>query len=126
MVPLPAFRGAAERPPLLVTSQHGAPWCVATAGLIGEIAPSFATSYDDAPPDASETRRLPRLSKSKPNGVAPADGAVLGGPAVPGSTTYVSIVCEAFSVTASTLPSGENATSAGPAVPAPSGRVEPA
>ena len=33
---------------------------------------------------------------------------------------------EAFSVTTSRLPSGENETCAGPGAPAPSGRVEPA
>src|ERR1700752_1170711 len=108
------------------TSQHGAPWCVATAPLI-TAAPAVDTPYDEAEPAASETSRWPRLSRSKPTGVPPADGETTGVPAMPFSSTgYTSIVFDAFSVTTSTLPSGENCTCAGTALPAPSGRVEPA
>src|SRR5437764_3122977 len=89
--------------------------------------PSAATPYEEAEPPASDVSTSPRLSKSKPNGVLPADALTIGAPAIPSSlTAYVSIVLEVFSVTTSVFPFGENATSAGPALPAPSGRVEPA
>ena len=100
---------------------------VATAPLITLRLPSFETAYDDADALALETSRLPRLSKSKPNGVAPADAKTLGALARPSlPTRYVSSVLEAFSETTRTRPFGENCTCAGPALPAPSGCVEPA
>src|SRR5947208_1833984 len=83
------------------------------------------TAYDDAEPLAFDTSKLPRLSKSNPNGVAPTEAYTRGVPARPsGPTAYVSIVCEPFSVTTSVSPPGENDTCAGVELPVPSGCVE--
>jgi hypothetical protein len=69
--------------------------------------------------------RWQRLSKATPKGVAPLDAETTGAPTRPSSPTgYTSIVLDAFSVTTSELSSGENCTSAGPELPAPSGVSE--
>src|SRR2546423_9107613 len=89
--------------------------------LIVSRVPADAIEYDDmaaapgAPPNASDTIRCPRLSKSKPNGSSPSEGCDRAGPGRPSApTSNVSIVFLALSVTTSTLPPGANLTSAGP------------
>jgi len=60
-------------------------------------APAAVTAYDDADPAAFETSRWPRLSKSNPNGVPPADGDTTGAEGRPSApTAYVSIVLDVF------------------------------
>src|SRR3954471_12278148 len=58
----PAFAVYAYLPFFEATSQHGAPWCVATAPLIG-VAPLSETSYEEAASAAFDASRWPRLSK---------------------------------------------------------------
>ena len=75
----------------LLTSAIRDPECCrchedATAALITD-APAVETPYDEAEPAASETSRWPRLSKSKPNGVPPADGETTAVPAIPFAST---------------------------------------
>ena len=48
-------------------------------------------SYDDADPAAFDVSTLPRLSKSKPNGVAPTAALTIGGPATPWGPTDVGV-----------------------------------
>src|SRR4051794_17713734 len=92
------------------------------------LAPAAPTEYEDAEAEpASDTSRWPARSKSNPNGVAPAEADTIAGPArPPAPRTNVSIVLDALFVTTSADPSRVNATCAGPASPAASGRVEPA
>src|SRR5204862_7237313 len=77
IVPAAAFAVYAKWPFFDVTSQHGAPWFVATGPVIS-AAPAVETAYDDAGPAAFETSRWPRLSKSHPSGCAPAVGDPTG------------------------------------------------
>ena len=125
IVPPPPFAVYAKRPSLQVTSQHGAACQVGTAPLITLTRPSRLRLYDEAEPDAFEVRRLPRLSKSKPNGVPPVDGErprPASGTSL--STAKVSIELVAFSVTTSTRPFRLNEICAGPDAPGPIARVE--
>ena len=109
----PAFAVYAKRPSVVTTSQHGAPWCVATAPLI-TCAPDASIAYDDAEPAASETNARPRPSNAKPNGVAPADGLETPGCATPPLTAKVSSVLVPFSVTTSCEPSARTRPAPGP------------
>src|SRR4029453_7861338 len=89
MDPLPVFVVYAKRPFLLTSIQHAAASLSGTDALIVSSAPLDATEYEDtalapgAPPNASETIRFPRLSKSNPKGVSPSDGGDSAVPARP-------------------------------------------
>src|SRR5439155_14991921 len=113
-------------PFFVTTAQQGAPWCVNTAPLAAVRPPFPSITYDDALPAASETNNSSRCPNAKPNGVPPADAVETAVDAIPsGPTAYRSILLVAFSVTTSRVPSGVNATSAGPTAVPDSARVEP-
>src|SRR6187402_684183 len=106
-------------------SQHGARWSVGAAAETTANAPLLPISYDDADPlAASDTTTLPRVAKSKPNGVVPAAGVTTALPSAPSFLiSYDSSRLLTRSDTIRMWPVGSTRTSAAPLAPTASGFV---
>src|SRR5580693_5180485 len=114
-VPLPAFAVKTCRPSGAAASQHAALWPLSTDALIDARRVSPRMAYADAAESAaSDTNSSPSGPKPNPKGAGPFEAVITGPRKSPrGATAYVSMTFVTFSVAASVLPYGANATSVG-------------
>src|SRR6478672_1101715 len=110
---LPVLLTNAKRPNLVVATQHGALWLLATAPFTACGVPFPDIRYDvadpapAAPPAALETIIAPSLPKSKPNGVCPVEALAISSSTEPSAFNLKELILfVAFSVTRIQCPLG--------------------